>query len=172
MTTKYLDSTGLAYLWGKLKDYFQEKLVSGTNIKTINNTSILGSGNISVGGGTVPTKTSDLTNDSGFITNTLSGVSSGAGCAIIGDILIEWGQVNVTTGTSATSSLYAGYADVTFTNEFKYNPQISLVWHGNYANQHSLNTYNRSTTGFRAYGRTSTERTTRTIGWLAIGQIA
>ena len=29
---------------------FQEKLVSGTNIKTINNTSLLGSGNISVGG--------------------------------------------------------------------------------------------------------------------------
>lgn len=30
---------------------FQEKLVSGTNIKTINNTSLLGSGNISISGG-------------------------------------------------------------------------------------------------------------------------
>ena len=46
MALKYLDETGLAYLWGKLKSTFQEKLVSGTNIKTINNTSLLGSGNI------------------------------------------------------------------------------------------------------------------------------
>ena len=66
----------------------QETLVSGTNIKTINNQSILGAGNIeiqaggvysagtniditddviSVTGITVPTKTSDLTNDSGFV---------------------------------------------------------------------------------------------------------
>ena len=43
----------------------QEPLVSGTNIKTINNNSILGSGNLNI---SVPTKTSDLTNDSGFIT--------------------------------------------------------------------------------------------------------
>ena len=66
----------------------QNNLVSGTNIKTINNQSILGPGNIeikgteyeageniditnntiSVTGITVPTKTSELTNDSGFLT--------------------------------------------------------------------------------------------------------
>ena len=34
-----------------LDDVYQSKLVSGTNIKTINNNSLLGSGNISVGGG-------------------------------------------------------------------------------------------------------------------------
>lgn len=51
MANKYLDTTGLAYLWGKLKDYFQAKLVSGTNIKTINNNSLLGSGNIDINGG-------------------------------------------------------------------------------------------------------------------------
>lgn len=79
----------------------QNLLVSGTNIKTINNESILGSGNIVIQGGggdvtdvevngvsvvnqdgvaevTVPTKVSDLTNDSGFITG------------------IAWGQI---TGT-------------------------------------------------------------------------
>ena len=49
MAQKYLDSTGLSYLWGKLKDYFQVKLVSGTNIKTVNGTSLLGSGNVPVG---------------------------------------------------------------------------------------------------------------------------
>lgn len=59
----------------------QDTLVSGTNIKTINNQSLLGSGNITIGGGggavdsvngytgTVVLKTSDLANDSGYITN-------------------------------------------------------------------------------------------------------
>lgn len=51
MAKKYLDDTGLSHLWSKLKDYFQVKLVSGTNIKTINNNSLLGSGNISISSG-------------------------------------------------------------------------------------------------------------------------
>lgn len=76
----------------------QDTLVSGTNIKTINNESLLGSGNIDIQGSgsgsgednvievvkvngtaltpdgnkavdvSVPTKVSDLTNDSGFLT--------------------------------------------------------------------------------------------------------
>lgn len=51
MSTEYLDKSGLTYFWSKLKAYFQPILVSGTNIKTINNTSLLGSGNISIEGG-------------------------------------------------------------------------------------------------------------------------
>lgn len=54
MAKEYLDKNGLTYLWAKLKALFnnkQDKLVSGTNIKTINNTSLLGSGNISISGG-------------------------------------------------------------------------------------------------------------------------
>lgn len=49
---KYLDYTGLQYFWSKLKALFQTKqdvLVSGTNIKTINGSSILGSGDIQAG---------------------------------------------------------------------------------------------------------------------------
>lgn len=46
-------------------DAKQATLVSGTNIKTINNTSLLGSGNISI---SVPTAVSQLTNDSGYLT--------------------------------------------------------------------------------------------------------
>ena len=46
MAKEYLDTNGLTYFWNKLKNYFQEKLVSGTNIKTVNNQSLLGSGNI------------------------------------------------------------------------------------------------------------------------------
>ena len=78
----------------------QDTLVSGTNIKTINGESILGSGNIEIQGGgggsysagtniqiennvisvtgiTVPTKLSDLENDEGYITSdALSGYST------------------------------------------------------------------------------------------------
>jgi hypothetical protein len=47
----YLDKSGLSYFWGKIKSALtgkQDALVSGTNIKTINNTSLLGSGNITL----------------------------------------------------------------------------------------------------------------------------
>lgn len=46
--SKYLDNNGLSYFWQKLKDYFQPKLVSGTNIKTVNSNSLLGSGNVAI----------------------------------------------------------------------------------------------------------------------------
>ena len=44
----FLDASGITDLVNKLKTKFQEKLVSGTNIKTVNNTSLLGNGNVSV----------------------------------------------------------------------------------------------------------------------------
>lgn len=50
----YLDKTGLTYLWSKIKTALagkQDKLTSGENIKTVNNQSILGSGNITITGG-------------------------------------------------------------------------------------------------------------------------
>ena len=55
MAIKYLDDSGLTRYDSKIKNVIatkQDALVSGTNIKTINNTSILGSGNISISGGT------------------------------------------------------------------------------------------------------------------------
>ena len=96
-------------------DTKQNLLVSGTNIKTINNNSILGSGNLNIGGGggsstdvqingtsivqndvadiqtygtynestnkiatmnDLPTNTSDLVNDSGFIDNTVNDLTN------------------------------------------------------------------------------------------------
>lgn len=51
---KYVDSVGLSRAFELIKNSIsgkQDALVSGTNIKTINNTSLLGSGNITVGGG-------------------------------------------------------------------------------------------------------------------------
>lgn len=52
MSDNYLNKTGLAYFWNKIKSALagkQETLISGSNIKTINGSSILGSGNLEVG---------------------------------------------------------------------------------------------------------------------------
>lgn len=52
MSDNYINKTGLAYFWNKIKSALagkQETLVSGSNIKTINGSSILGSGNLEVG---------------------------------------------------------------------------------------------------------------------------
>ncbi len=51
----YLDKTGLTKLWNKIITKLNQKqdtLVSGTNIKTVNNESILGNGNIDIVSGT------------------------------------------------------------------------------------------------------------------------
>lgn len=98
----------------------QNLLVSGTNIKTINNESILGSGNIVIQGGggdvtdvevngvsvvdqdgvaevTVPTKTSDLTNDSGFITSAYHDATKQ-------DVLVSGTNIKTINGTSILGS--------------------------------------------------------------------
>ena len=54
---KYLDSTGLTYLWAKIKAWVQTYVSYGSGKITI------GTNNVAI-----PSKTSDLTNDSGFIT--------------------------------------------------------------------------------------------------------
>lgn len=49
----FLNKEKLAYLWSKIKlklDEKQDTLESGTNIKTINNESLLGGGNIDIQG--------------------------------------------------------------------------------------------------------------------------
>ena len=56
----------------------QDTLVSGTNIKTINNQSLLGSGNINVGGGGGSSDYNDLTNKPQINGNTLSGNKTAA----------------------------------------------------------------------------------------------
>ena len=53
MSQKYLNESGLSYFWSKIKSALggkQDSLISGTNVKTINGNSILGSGDLTVGG--------------------------------------------------------------------------------------------------------------------------
>jgi len=129
-------------------DGAQEELVSGTNIKTINNESILGSGNITIQGGgggdvnviesitfngsavpvdasknaaitysapvtsvngntgavtiSVPTKVSDLTNDSGFITSyteTDPVFSASAAATITSADITAWNEKSTFSGS-------------------------------------------------------------------------
>ena len=61
-TEPFLNKTGLAKMWQNIQTYLNKKqdtLVSGTNLKTVNGQSLLGSGNLDVGGGTVDTAMSD-----------------------------------------------------------------------------------------------------------------
>lgn len=105
----------------------QEALVSGTNIKTINNTSLLGSGDITAAQlgfstvatsgsysdlsnkPTIPTKTSDLTNDSGYITGyteTDPIFSASAASGISSSDITSWnGKAEVSDIPTKTSDL-------------------------------------------------------------------
>lgn len=116
MAKKYLDDAGVLYFWGKLKAYFQPKLVSGTNIKTINNTSLLGSGNISISSGAsvldfYPVGSYYETSDTSFNPNTTWGgtweletegqVHIGAGSTYT----VSGATSNTTDGGEATHTL-------------------------------------------------------------------
>ena len=76
--TKYLNDTGLSEVWANIKNYIasqllgkQDTLVSGTNIKTVNNQSLLGSGNVSF---TPPTFTYDSSTETLTVSNTTATV--------------------------------------------------------------------------------------------------
>ena len=75
---KYLNDIGLNEIWLNIKNYVysqllgkQDTLVSGTNIKTVNNQSLLGSGNISF---TPPTFTYDSSTETLSVSNTTATV--------------------------------------------------------------------------------------------------
>ena len=92
--------------WSTSSTEVQEKLVSGTNIKTINNTSILGSGNIDI---TVPTKISDLTDDTATYpvdkADTLTGLTATvAELNILDGVTATATEINVLDGITASTT--------------------------------------------------------------------
>ena len=77
-TSKYLNGNGLSEAWTNIKNYIasqllgkQETLISGTNIKTVNNQSLLGSGNVTF---TPPTFTYDSSTETLTVSNTTATV--------------------------------------------------------------------------------------------------
>lgn len=120
--TSFLNKRGLAYFWDKINAKKQNKLIAGSNI-TINGDTISASqpavnngkltiqkNGSSIGTFTanqssnttaniiVPTKTSDLTNDSNFISNTDYATSSTGGVIKVGSGLSITNGVLSTTG--------------------------------------------------------------------------
>jgi len=167
MAKKYLDYSGLSYLWGQLKDYFQVKLISGTNIKTINNNSLLGSGNISISGGGV-------TPDDYIVEQGTSGIwtyrkwnSGVAEC---------WGtSTKSNVSMSSWGSLYYGTiaADSFPSNLFLYAPNALMFARVSGGNGWLTQTTNmtKSTTGIRyVIGVTNTTLSSVEIVTHAIGR--
>ena len=74
----YLNKPGLAEIWANTKNYIasqllgkQDNLISGSNIKTVNNQSLLGSGNVTF---TPPTFTYDSSTETLTVSNTTATV--------------------------------------------------------------------------------------------------
>ena len=72
--TKYVNNNGVSEMWLNIKNWVtsqllgkQDTLVSGTNIKTVNNQSLLGSGNVTF---TPPTFTYDSSTKTLTVSNT------------------------------------------------------------------------------------------------------
>lgn len=101
-------TNAITELWAKCKAYFQAKLVSGTNIKTINNESLLGSGNISVGGGG-----SDVTGVKGNSESTYRTGNVNLTAANIGALSLTGGTV--TGDLSVTGTLTSNEIDFSST---------------------------------------------------------
>lgn len=98
---KYLDNTGLAYFKDKLDTELatkQDSLVSGTNIKTINNQSLLGSGNISITSGT-----SNIENGTGTGSLKQAGNNTASG------------EYSFASGTQTTASKYGSHTEGAYT---------------------------------------------------------
>ena len=150
----------------------QDQLVSGSNIKTINNTSLLGSGDIEItatdyvaGTGiditdntisntitsyqdltdtpTIPTKTSDLINDSGFITNSVNDLQNYLTTEVLEDILPH-------TSDSGTGDLY-------LEDSVKY--KIKMELNPSEIEQHTTTGKNLFTTGTGASTRIDIDAT-------------
>ena len=119
----------------------QRKLVSGSTIKTINNTSLLGRGNISVATTSdIPTKTSDLTNDSGFITSyteTDPVFSASAASGITSSDITNWNNKSDFSGS------YNDLTDLPVETDIRINN--SSIISGGVANLGVSQDYNSST---------------------------
>lgn len=129
MANKYLDYNGLDYFWDKIDNKKQNKLTAGSNI-TISGSTISAS-QPTVNNGTltiqkngsnvqtftanqstnvtanivVPTKTSDITNDSGFITS--------SGTVAKANQLTTARTIGIGTGGTGTATSFNGTANIT-----------------------------------------------------------
>lgn len=107
--------------------------------------------------------------------NILGEIASSSGSAVIGDIGIEWGTVEVTSGESGTSSqgttLYVGTTPITFKNKYSKISGVLTGWRSGYFNQASTYANSVSNTGCNIGGFISSANSTRSIGYFVVGQV-
>lgn len=114
---------------------------------------------------TVGNKTYEVTDETArnaiaAITGT---VGDGDGYFYIGDLLIQWGQVNITT----TANTMTGVA-VTFQKQFGSVPQILVSGYSKATQLRTVAYADRTITGFTAQVYRTNEAT-MTVSWMAIG---
>lgn len=129
---QFLDTEGLNELWSKIKSLVstsvsgkQDKLVSGTSIKTINSKTLLGSGDIAYTD-IVPTTTTVVTGSSSLITS--GGVYSAIGTlAKITNSSSDYIDISRYNSTSYRIKIVRGTFTVSRTSGTKsYNGTVSL----------------------------------------------
>ena len=136
----FLDASGITALVNKLKTKFQETLVSGTNIKTVNNTSLLGSGDITIegGGGGVSTwygtcSTADST-AAKIVTCTDFTLETGAFISVLFSTANTADTPTLNVNSTGDKTIYIGATTLSAGNPLKWsaNTILSFIYDGTY----------------------------------------
>lgn len=127
----------------------QDKLISGTNIKTINNKSILGSGNITINDSRISQLTDEVSTDTtGYQFSSYF---------IINNMKLEWGHVNSGTGNANVT------VSVNFPSSFKGIPIVLLQ---TYNRKGSPTNESESTTSQSQYRNAQSVRKVSSTGFM------
>lgn len=152
MADQFLNKDGLKTLWSKIKSLVsekQDKLISGTNIKTINNKSILGSGNIAINDSRISQLTDEVSTDTtGYQFSSYF---------IINNMKLEWGHVNSGTGNANVT------VSVNFPSSFKGIPIVLLQ---TYNRKGSPTNESESTTSQSQYRNAQSVRKVSSTGFM------
>lgn len=87
----------------------------------------------------------------------------------IGDILIQSGLVAMKTSTGASPRYYAT-ANITFPEEYEFQPMMMTCFQNGYSNMVTTAHYNVSATGFTAFMVCAEKDTERNLRWIAFGK--
>lgn len=123
----FLDATGVTTLVNKLKTKFQPTLISGTNIKTVNSTSLLGSGNIVIIGQTAWYGTSSTTATTAAKVVTCTNYS-----LITGEIIaVHFSTANTYVSGAITLNINSKGAKDVYVNGAVTSASNTLLWEAN-----------------------------------------
>lgn len=142
MADQFLDKNGLKTLWSKIKSLIPE-------IKTINNKSIIGSGNITINDSRISQLTDEVSTDTtGYQFSSYF---------IINNMKLEWGHVNSGTGNANVT------VSVNFPSSFKGIPIVLLQ---TYNRKGSPTNESESTTSQSQYRNAQSVRKVSSTGFM------